>query len=379
MKRTTGLAVALFCGAMFATGCGEGSETGSMSPPLEGGGAGGNGGSAAVGATWAPIPTAGAGGIAGIGNPQPTGGGSGAGGIAGNPPVSGGAGGMGPTGGGGASGMGPTGGGGAGPSGGTGGSPMVGSKTPTIPEVTGECPNFEGGTISFMGLGGITIDSGPMPSGPTAPMVFYWHGTASFSGEYSGMAADVIAGVRAEGGILVSFQGSTGGDFLSGTSVFGEGDFALTDQMVACAVKNRNVDPRRIYTTGCSAGGLFATAMAAMRSNYIAAAAPNSGGFAGFPIQFQSDHTPPLMTIHGAAGSDVVFIDFSNSSRTADMAFKNRGGFVINCDTGRGHCSGGPVAGSVWEFFKAHPYGVDPYPWTGGLPSGFHDSCALFE
>jgi hypothetical protein len=117
--------------------------------------------------------------------------------------------------------------------------------------------------------------------------------------------------------------------------------------------------------------------MAAQRSNYMAAAAPNSGGFV-VNVGFQNDNTPALMTIHGAAGRDVVGVDFSNTSRTADTAFKNRGGFVINCDHGGGHCGGGSLAPAVWQFFKAHPYGVQPKPWTGGLPPGFPASCKIF-
>jgi dienelactone hydrolase len=248
---------------------------------------------------------------------------------------------------------------------------------PVIPEVAGECPEFTDGTITFMGLGGISMSAGSKPASPTAPMVFYWHGTGSFSGEYATMAAAVASGVAAEGGVLISFQGSTGGDLLSGTSVFGEGDFALTDQLVACAVKNHNVDPRRIFTTGCSAGGLFSAAMAAMRSNYVAAAAPNSGGTT-VPVQFQGAYTPPLMTVHGAAGADVVIVDFSMTSASADMLFKQHGGFVINCDHGGGHCGGGGLAGDMWEFFKAHPYGTNPSPWKDALPSGFSGDCKIF-
>jgi len=341
------------------------------------GGVSGLNGAAAVGANWAPVgtPSAGTNGSSDeFGNPPIAGtgvtGGIGASGVGGVAPTGGyggtGAGGMaGPTGGMGAS--------------GTGGAPPIGDATPTIPELTADCPEFRTSTITFMGLGGIAIEAGAKPAGPTAPMVFYWHGTGSFAGEYAGSASAVLRGVLDEGGILVSFQGSTGGDFLSGTSVFGMGDFALTDQLVACAVKNHNVDPRRIFTTGCSAGGLFATAMAAMRSTYVAAAAPNSGGFAGFPVAFQNDYTPPLMTMHGAAGVDVVFIDFSESSKTADMIFSGRGGFVVNCDHGGRHCGAGPLAPDVWEFFKAHPYGVSPNPWTGGLPSGFNSACKLYN
>ena len=253
--------------------------------------------------------------------------------------------------------------------------PMLGAAVPKIPAVAGECPNFGGGAITFGGLSGITVEQGSKPAGPTAPMVFYWHGTGSFAGEYVGMAGAVAQGVASEGGILVSFQGTTGGDGLSGTAIFGAGDFDIADQMVGCAVRDQNIDPRRIFATGCSAGGLFSTAMAVTRSSYMAAAAPNSGGLT-FPTAFENEYTPALMTIHGAPGSDVVIIDFSQSSATADMAFKARGGFVINCNHGGGHCGGGGLAPDIWEFFKAHPYGVDPEPWTT-LPAGFNSVCEI--
>lgn len=248
---------------------------------------------------------------------------------------------------------------------------------PTIPPVTETCPDFRDGTITFMGLGGIQIVAGPKAPSPTAPMVFYWHGTGSTAGEFGIMARAVRDGVVQEGGVLVSFQGTTGGDLLSGTSIFGRGDFELTDQLLACAVRDHNIDPRRVFATGCSAGGLFSTAMAAIRSSYMAAAAPNSGG-AVVPLQFENDHTPALMTIHGAPGRDVVVVDFSQTSATADQAFKARGGFVINCNHGGGHCGGAAEAPSIWQFFKDHPYGVNPEPYAGGLPPGFSSDCEIY-
>jgi len=266
--------------------------------------------------------------------------------------------------------------GGAGAAGAAGMPAPPGSKAPVIPLVSGECPDFRDGTITFGGLSGIQMVAGSKAAGPTAPMVFYWHGTGSFAGEYAGSATAVYQGVVAEGGVLISFQGTSGGDFLSGTAIFGASDFELTDQLLACAVQNHNVDPRRVFATGCSAGGLFSTAMAALRSSYMAAVAPNSGGWS-FPSGFETDWTPALMTIHGAAGVDVVGIDFSVSSANADRDFKARGGFVINCDHGGFHCGGGGLSPDVWEFFKAHTYGVDPHPWTS-LPAGFNSDCKIY-
>jgi poly(3-hydroxybutyrate) depolymerase len=252
----------------------------------------------------------------------------------------------------------------------------MGNMDPMIPPAGDPCPDFKNSTITYMGLGGIQVVAGTKAAGPTAPMVFYWHGTGSFSGEFAAMAAAVNQGVVQEGGVLISFQGTTGGDFLSGTAIFGQGDFKLADGLLGCAVKNHNIDPRRVYATGCSAGGLFSTAMAAVRSSYLAAAAPNSGGSSGL-LQWQNMHTPALMTVHGAPGTDVVGIDFSQSSATADKAFKARGGFVINCNHGGGHCGGAGLAGDIWTFFKAHPFGVSPEPWTM-LPSGFSNKCMIF-
>jgi len=228
-----------------------------------------------------------------------------------------------------------------------------------------------------MGLGGIVISAGAKPPGPTAPIVFYWHGTASTSLEYGMMAAPVNSGVVAEGGVLVSFSVSSGGNCMySGTMIFCDGDFNITDQIYACAVRDHNVDPRRVYVTGCSAGGLFSAAMGALRSSYVAAVAPNSGGFV-FPVPFENDYTPALMTVHGGA-IDMVGVSFPQTSATADASYKNRGGFVVNCDHGGMHCGGALLYGNVWDFFKAHPYGVDPYPWAGGLPAGFSAQCRIY-
>jgi hypothetical protein len=369
-KDLAGLAIVLLLSACGATDVAS-HPTGTVSPPV--GGAAGT-----FGAVGTGLPGSGAGGtgvmMAGTQRQGISGAGAmaGAGGVkAPGTPGAGGA--VAAAAGRGAAGAGAAGKGGAG--GPTGMPTPPGNMDPIVPALTATCPDFAGGTITFMGLGGIDVVSGPMPATASAPMVFYWHGTGSTSGEYAFMATAVQQGVVSEGGVLVSFDSTTGGDGLSGTAIFGAGDFMLTDQLLACAVKNHNVDPRRVFTMGCSAGGLFSVAMATLRSSYIAAAAPNSGGTA-FPSAFENKHTPALMTVHGMAGQDVVGIDFASASATADQAFKAAGGFVIDCDTGGGHCGGGGLAGDVWTFFKAHPFGVSPEPWST-LPSGFSTQCKI--
>jgi hypothetical protein len=266
----------------------------------------------------------------------------------------------------------------SGAAGASGGRP-TGEGQPAIPPVEGTCPKLTTGTISVTRgsrtLSGIQVVAGTKPSSPTAPLVFYWHGTGGMSSEFGLHAKAVQDGVIQEGGILVSFQGTTGGDLLSGTLIFGAGDLEIADQIVACAVADYNVDPRRIFATGCSAGGLFSGAMGVLRSNYMAAIAPNSGGLLA-PGTWQNAYAPALMTIHGTPGRDVVIVDFSDTSKTADDAYKSHGSFVINCNHGGGHCGGGALAPSIWTFFKAHPYGAGK-PWSA-LPSGFSDTCELY-
>jgi dienelactone hydrolase len=193
------------------------------------------------------------------------------------------------------------------------------------------------------------------------------------------MASAVADGVTSEGGIVVSFQSSTGtGGDCSGTATFSMDDFKIADQIVACAIRDYNVDPHRIFVTGCSAGGLQSGCMATKRSSYIAAAAPNSGGIVVAQKFDDASHVPALMTMHGGT-QDQVIVSFAQTSKTLDTQFDNAGGFVINCNHGGGHC-GAPAAlyQSAWEFFKAHPFGVSPEPYESGIPSSYPSYCTIF-
>lgn len=250
---------------------------------------------------------------------------------------------------------------------------------PVIPPIDGTCPTFKSGTVTISGLSGILLQVGTKKEG-TGSLLFYWHGTGGVANEVNmRLPSSVRQEILDDGGIIVSFQGSTGtGGDCSGTSAFSKDDFKITDLIVACAVKDHNIDPRRIYTTGCSAGGLQSGCMGALRSSYVAATVPNSGGIV-FKEEIQnSSHTPAVMTMHGGT-SDRVIVSFSDTSATYDELMKNAGSFVVNCDHGGGHCSASTDLYSAgWEFMKAHPFGVDPKPYEGSLPSNFPSYCTIF-
>jgi poly(3-hydroxybutyrate) depolymerase len=245
----------------------------------------------------------------------------------------------------------------------------------------GECPEFRDGNVMVAGHRQIQIVAGA--AGKMGPVLFAWHGTGGSAGQ---ALRQIPQGVQSEiveaGGIIASFNGSSSsgaeGD-CSGTGAHNIADFKAADQIAACAVKNHGTDARRFYATGCSAGGLQSGCMAYLRSSYLAASAPNSGGIVG-GRQWQDDNSPAIFTMHGGS-SDVVIVTFSQTSATLDMAAKGHGSFVVNCDHGGGHCAASTeLHTAAWEFMKAHPFGTtaENSPWKGGIPSGIPDYCQIF-
>jgi predicted esterase len=230
-----------------------------------------------------------------------------------------------------------------------------------------------------MSLQGINMQVG-LKSNGGGYMLFYWHGTGSSAGEVGFVPQAAQQTILGSGGIIISPQSSTGstnGLTASGTSIWFDEDLTTADQMVACAVRDYGIDPHRIYSTGCSAGGLMAGHMAAQRSQYIASIATNSGGSLGGTFTGLA-HIPQAITMHGATGVDVVVIDFAQQSLAMDQAIVSAGGFAVDCDHGGGHCGApGDLYASAMQFLFDHPYGVAPEPYAGGLPPGFPSYCTI--
>ncbi len=258
---------------------------------------------------------------------------------------------------------------------------------PTIPEPQGECPEFVTGTQTIDGLSTMIVAGTP---GPTkGPLVLYWHGTGSNPDFEVPAAIPTSVGdeILAEGGIIVAplSDGTDRGGFtpngvwFEGTDGEG-GDLDWADHIVACAVANHNIDPRRIYTTGCSAGGLMASGLAVKRSGYIAAATPNSGGIIVADPELLQDpmRVPAVMTMHGGT-SDTVLVNFGQTSAALDGLIVGAGGFAVDCNHMMGHClAPEDLRLAAWEFMKAHPFGRAPSPYVNGLPESFPSYCTIY-
>jgi poly(3-hydroxybutyrate) depolymerase len=254
-----------------------------------------------------------------------------------------------------------------------------------IPPVSGTCPTLATGNITVLGQT-VTIWAGTKGAVP-APILFYWHGTGSNSNEASFLMGPQITEIVGEGGLVASFTTTTQTGADTGDAVWYTGDFAMADQILACAVQQLNIDTRRIYTAGCSAGGLQSGAMLFGRSAYLAAAMPNSGGeISAGQYPFEGTHVPSLITTHGGA-ADVVIVSFTQTSTTEDNDVASHaasssppGGYVIDCNHGGGHCQAPPAdIAAQWQFCKDHPFGVSSDPYANGLPSSFPSYCTVIK
>jgi hypothetical protein len=256
-----------------------------------------------------------------------------------------------------------------------------GGGEPMIPAPKGPCPTLATGGMMIMGAA-ITLWTGVKSATQKAPILIYWHytgGTAAVAP--SDLGSSIMSDIMAQGGVVASMESAGGNSATTDWGVFRVDDFNVVDQIVACAVAQFNIDTKRIYTSGSSAGGLAAGALLFTRSSYIAAGYMNSGGQAGFPqLMVLQDpmHVPAVMTMHGAMGNDKVVIEFTQASLMEDKAIAAKGGFAIDCDHGGAHIAAPPnLKAAGWEFLKAHPFGVSPYPYAAGLPASFPAYCKI--
>jgi hypothetical protein len=252
---------------------------------------------------------------------------------------------------------------------------------PAIPDA-GTCPSFVSGTTTLMGMD-FMIAAGAKAAGPTAPLLFYWHGTGTSTSEYLSMLPATVRDEITNAGGIIVVPATTlgGGSDISYFGVWSTSDLTPTDAIVACAVRDHNVDPRRIYMTGCNSGGLAVGAMDFQRAAYVAAVSFNSGGLYDLglaQLQTGAARPAPLLAMHGAADSDVVGISFFDSGARACTQVTASGGFAVRCNHGGGHC-GAPAAlqEAAWQFMKDHRYGLAQRPYASGLPASFPSYCTI--
>jgi hypothetical protein len=271
-------------------------------------------------------------------------------------------------------------------SGGTTSLPGGGTTPSHLPVVNGTCPTLQTGAAAIT-VNGKTMNwhlwvGANNPSGAGGPIMIYWHATGmTYTEVNTGLGAAGMQEIQALGGIVASADATTSTGANTGNNVWYTGDVDFADQIIACAIQQQHIDTRHIHVGGYSAGALQTVYHWYARSGYVASVISYSGG-AAFINQTQLQdpaHAPPAIAAHGAPGSDALGIDFANASATWETAIKNAGGFVIDCNDGSSHIDIAKrmaIAPQAWQFFKDHPYGASPEPYST-LPAGWPSYCAI--
>lgn len=246
---------------------------------------------------------------------------------------------------------------------------------PKLPAAPASCPELATGTMNIMGED-VELFVGEKQTDKKGPILLYWHGTGSTADEIKIFMASQLEEIQAAGGIAASFTTTTMMGMNTGNNVWYTGEYDVADAIVACAIQQLNIDTRRIYAAGCSAGGLQAGSMVYARASYLAAAMPNSGGDVLITTSDDTSHVPAIITGHGTYDKDYVILHFADVSKATDQAVANLGGFAVDCDHGGGHC-GAPqdLIAAQWQFLKDHPFGIKEDPYANGLPSSFPSYC----
>ena len=252
-----------------------------------------------------------------------------------------------------------------------------------LPAVNGQCPMLRNGAMSIL-LDGKRMDwtlymGTPKPGGP---VIIFWHGTGGVGSlEAPNFLGEAIQEAMASGGLVAAAETSSGVGNTTDYGVWTTGDAAYVDQIVACAIEQLKVDTKRIYTAGYSAGALYAVYLWYARSGYIASVASFSGGTNIINVTAMQDaaHPPAVVAAHGKQGSDVLILDFADTSTAWLKDVAAKGAFGVECDDGSSHidvAKRAAVSSSVWKFFKDHPYGIKPHPYMT-LPAGWPAYCKI--
>lgn len=151
-------------------------------------------------------------------------------------------------------------------------------------------------------------------------------------------------------------------------------DLRFFDDLLSCIWQQYDVDLDRIHATGMSAGGLWTSELLVNRSEWLASAAPLSGG-ANQPIP---ETTPiPVLLTWGGPTDTYQGYSFDNASYRLSEYLRANGHFVVHCIHSLGHRVPPGSTEWVWSFLRDHPRGVDPEPYAAGLPADFPDYCSI--
>ena len=246
------------------------------------------------------------------------------------------------------------------------------------PVYDGECPTFEAGlNEDFVSSGTDRRFRLALPDDPSgAPLLFAWHWLGGNSQQImEWLALDDLA---EDEGVIVVAPDSDGypSEWRWDQPASGNVDALLFEDLLACLHQQFEVDLGRVHATGMSAGGLWTTWLIINESQWLASAAPLSGGV--YEAWYATPEEPiPVMVVWGGPADTYGNFSFDVASRDFSEELQDDGHFVVECDHGGGHTVPQGAASFTWRFFEEHPKGLEAEPWADGLPSELPSYCVL--
>jgi len=258
-------------------------------------------------------------------------------------------------------------------------------------------PPYSGGTCPKLTLGKntMTIDGRPRsfqlylpPHTKGSPVVFIWHGNgdsgkglAGFFGA-DGAAKEHSAILVGPNSCCLDGQNDCCDYTMTwnmGTYSKVEADLAVFDDILTCLEEQYDIDNKRVYTTGFSAGSLWSTYLVVNRAEYLASAVIFSGG-TGLVVEYQTpaNAIPVLLSWGGEADVYMNMVNFNDMMGQFSDSLQEDGHYVVECDHGLGHTIPFNASAWVYEFLMAHQWGTTTSPFAQtGLTETFPDYCVV--
>lgn len=278
--------------------------------------------------------------------------------------------------------------------------PPMGAPVPAPPPgySGGTCPAFAPGVNTFTSGGSDRSFILVLPSGydPTEsyPLVFLWHWLGGDANEFL-QRAEVQLAADTQGFIAVIPE-KKGSDLftwpMDATSSQARVDEELGffDDMLSCVVEAYSIDTSCVSSIGVSAGALWTSQLAHLRSTNLASFVSLSGGTGGIaikPWQTAEHKLPGIVLWGGDTDTCQGLLSFRDLSHDLEGHLTDEGHFFLECIHNCGHSEPpfeAPMGYSkykgMWDFVLDHPYwngpGASVYT-TDGLSPDLPEWCAI--
>ena len=259
--------------------------------------------------------------------------------------------------------------------------PAGGARSLPLPAYAGLCPTLaaspastsitsSGAQRSFLVVRPTTI-----APGETLPVVFLWHW---LGGSADAMASTLDVQAAANARRFIGVVPTAKGDALfrwpfeaSQTQGRVDEEARFFDDMLACVAAALPVNKECVSSVGVSAGALWTSQLATLRSERLASMVSLSGGTDGIVRTWSTTpHRLPSLVLWGGSGdmypSQLPIMNFESASHHLESALQADGHFLLECTHNCGHAVppfDAPAPGSsallfdpIWRFVLDHPY-----------------------